>query len=105
MPYVLAALLLLAFGGLLYRAYRERRDAIMLIKGTALVGAGIFFVAFARSMIVYKPLMVLHIAAVLLYGWGVVLYLTRREVKVPMLAAPLATMALFFAVAWIFRET
>ncbi len=105
MPYILAALLLLAFGALLYRAYMERKEATILFKGVVLVVAGIFFVTFSRSMIVYKPLMVLHIAAVLLYGWGVILYLTRREMKVSLLAAPLATMALFFVVAWIFRET
>jgi hypothetical protein len=55
-------------------------------------------------MIVYKPLMVLHIAAVLLYGYGVARYLLRRETKLPLLVAPLVTMGIFFAVAWLFRE-
>ena len=48
--------------------------------------------------------MVLHIAAILLYGWGVVRYLLRRETTIGLLAAPLLSMALFFAVAWFFRE-
>ncbi|WP_353662978.1 hypothetical protein [Hydrogenimonas sp. SS33] len=105
MPYILAALVLLAFGTLLYRAYRQSGDLAVLLKGTALVGAGFLFVAFTRSMIVYKPLMVLHIAMILLYGYGVTVYLLQGRVRPFFLAAPLASLALFFAVAWLFRET
>ena len=104
MVYFAAALLLLLFGWLLVRAYREERDVSVLLKGGAMIGAGFFFIAFSRTMIVYKPLMVLHIAMVLLYGYGVVRYLVGRETNRLLLAAPLASMGLFFAVAWFFRE-
>jgi hypothetical protein len=104
MPYLLAALLLIAFGVMLWRAWRLDRDVTALLKGAVLVGAGVFLSAFARSMLVYKPLMVLHIAATLLYWYALLLYLTRREVKWPFLVAPVATALLFFAVAWLFRE-
>ncbi len=104
MAYILAASLLLLFGWLLYRAYMIDRDMTTLLRGGAMIGAGFFFVAFTRTMLVYKPLMVLHIAAILLYGWGVVRYLLRRETTIGLLVAPLLSMALFFAVAWFFRE-
>ncbi len=104
MVYLLAASILLAFGMMLYRAYAEERDMTTLLKGAVLIGIGIVFTAFSRSMIVYKPLMVLHIALTLLYWYGVVRYLVRREMNVPFLVAPLASIVLFFAVAWMFRE-
>ncbi|WP_457596219.1 hypothetical protein [Hydrogenimonas sp.] len=104
MPYLLAALFLVGFGVLLWRAWERDRDVATLLKGAGLVAAGIFFTSFARSMLVYKPLMVLHLAAVLLFWYGTVRYLLRREARWPLLAAPLATMALFFVVAWLFRE-
>lgn len=104
MIYVLAALILLLFGVLLYKAYIDDREVATLLKGAAMIAAGFFFTTFSRSMIVYKPLMVLHIALTLLYWYGVVLYLLRRDVKISFLAAPLASMTLFFLVAWIFRE-
>ncbi len=104
MVYVAAALLLIAFGIMLYRAYMQERDLSVLLKGGAMIGAGFFFISFSRSMIVYKPLMILHIAMVILYGYGVVLYLLRRETKVALLGAPVVSLALFFIVAWFFRE-
>jgi len=104
MPYLLAASLLLLFGWMLYRAFMADREVATLLRGGAMIAAGFFFIAFTRTMIVYKPLMVLHIAAVLLYGYGVARYLLRRETKLPLLVAPLVTMGIFFAVAWLFRE-
>ncbi|WP_201353559.1 hypothetical protein [Hydrogenimonas urashimensis] len=104
MLYVAAALLFLLFGLLLYRAYARERDVSMALKGAAMIGAGFFFIAIVRSMIVYKPLMILHIAAVFLYGYGVVRYLLARETRIVLLAAPLVSILLFFVTAWFFRE-
>ncbi|WP_456451281.1 hypothetical protein [Hydrogenimonas sp.] len=77
---------------------------VALLEGAALVGTGIFLTSFARSMIVYKPLMVLHIAATMLFWYGLILWLVRREIKWAFFTAPAVTAALFFLVAWIFRE-
>lgn|GEM_PF-1225822 len=102
--YVAAALALIGFGYLLWRGWREDRDLSTLLKGAALVLAGIFFTSVSRTMLVYTPLMVLHLAATLLFWYGTVLYLVRRDLKWPLLAAPAVTMAIFFVVAWMFRE-
>ncbi|WP_456449537.1 hypothetical protein [Hydrogenimonas sp.] len=104
MLYVVAALVLLGYATLLYRAYREGRDVFFLLKGLGLMGAGSFFVSFVRTMIVYKPLMVLHIAATILFWYALLVYLIRGRVHGLFFAAPLVSMTLFFVVAWFFRE-
>ena len=104
MIYIAAALALLAMGALVLGAWRRTGDWRMLLKGAVLVGVGALFVSLSRSMIVYVPLMVLHLAAVILYWIGAVAYLLGRRFHPALLAAPWVTAALFFAVAWWFRE-
>ena len=104
MIYLLAALVIVGYGILLWRSWREDRDILILVKGTGMVGVGIFFIAFTRSMSVHKPLMVLHLAATLLFWYATLLYLVRREIRWLLFLAPVVTMALFFIVAWFFRE-
>jgi hypothetical protein len=104
MRYLLGAVALIALGGWLWFDWRRWRDPKRFLVAVGLVGSGIFFTLLTRSMIVYKPLMVIHIAATLLFWYAVALYLLRRRVLWPLFAAPAVTMALFFAVAWLFRE-
>ena len=102
--YLLAALFLLAFGMMLYRTWRADRDMAALFKGIGLIALGFLFLAFTRSMLAYEPLMVLHIAALLLYWYAVARYLLQRYILFWLLSAPAVTTALFFFVAWYFKE-
>ena len=102
--YLLAALFLVAYGVMLYRAWRSDRSIAELFKGLGLIALGFLFSAFTRSMLAYEPLMVLHIAALLLYWYAVALYLLQRRILLWLLAAPAVTSGLFFFVAWYFRE-
>ncbi|WP_457595193.1 hypothetical protein [Hydrogenimonas sp.] len=102
--YLLAALFLLALGTLLVWAYRADRRAATLLTGAALIALGAFFTGFARTMIVYKPLMVLHIALTLYCWYAVILYLLRRKLELHALFSPAVSMLLFFLVAYYFKE-
>jgi len=104
LAYLLAALFLLALGTLLVRAYRADRSVSTLLTGVSLIGVAAFFTAFIRTMIVYKPLMVLHIALTLYCWYGVVLYLLKRRVEPYALLSPAVSILLFFFVAYYFKE-
>ena len=98
-----AALLLLASGMAIWYAWRRDRDLKRLAIGVGWVVVGYVLIALGRSMLVYRPLLILHIAALLLYGWAVGLYLWRGRLHWA-LAAPFLTAALFFVAARFFGE-
>jgi len=103
MRYLLGAVALIALGAWLWYDWRRWHDPKRFMIAIALVGAGLFFTLLTRSMLVYKPLMLLHMASLLLYGAGAVRFLAGGRLH-PILTAPLVTSILFFlfggSVAW-----
>ncbi|RUM45581.1 MAG: hypothetical protein DSY46_02550 [Hydrogenimonas sp.] len=104
MIYMVGAIVLLLLVGVLYRSYQKNRDLRGIAIAVGLIVGGIFFISFARSMIVYKPLMVLHIALTLLYWYALVIYLIRQRLHYYLLLAPLFTIAAFFLIGIFFKE-
>ncbi|BDY12264.1 hypothetical protein [Hydrogenimonas cancrithermarum] len=104
MLYVAAALVLLFYGALLYRVYLTDRRIETTAIGLVLIFGASFFTAFTRTMLVYKPIMVVHIALTLLCWYGVAIYLLYRRFNLWLLLSPAATIAAFFFVAWFFKE-
>ncbi len=102
--YLFAGLSLLLIAVLSIRAYRIDKDATTLVVGLALTAAAAFYTGFTRTMLVYKPIMVLHIALTLYCWYGVFLYLLKRKIDFYALFSPLGTIALFFLVAFYFKE-
>ncbi len=101
MRYLLPALILILFVGLLYRAYATSKEPAVLLKGAGLIVLGLFFALFLCSMIVYVPLMILHLAATIVYWSGVALYLLKGRLNFWLLVPPAVTLLLFFGAAWI----
>ncbi|MCF6201183.1 MAG: hypothetical protein L3J42_03510 [Hydrogenimonas sp.] len=102
--YLAAALFLLLLAVLLARAYRADRRVSTLLIGSALIGAAFFYTYFTRTMLVYKPILVLHIALTLYCWYGVFLYLLKRKLNRYAILSPLGSILLFFAVAYYFKE-
>ncbi len=102
--YLLAGVFLLLLAFLLIRAYRVDRSFSTLFIGAALIAAALFYSGFTRSMIVYKPIMVLHIALTLYSWYSVFLYLVKRRIDLYGILSPLGSIALFFLVAYYFKE-
>jgi len=102
--YLIAGLFLLVLGLLLARAYRADRQLSTLVTGALFIAAAAFYSGFARSMIVYKPILVLHMALTLYSWYAVFLYLLKRRIDPYGLLAPLGSIALFFLVAYYFKE-
>jgi len=102
--YLLAGVFTLLLSVLLVRAYRSDREISTLLIGAGVVAAAAFYTAFTRTMIVYKPIMVLHIALTLYCWYGVFKYLLKRDLDPIAILSPLGSIALFFAVAYYFKE-
>ncbi len=102
--YLLAGAFIAVISVLLVRAYRSDRSISTLLVGVGLIAAASFYTAFTRTMIVYKPIMVLHIALTLYSWYGVFLYLLKRRLDPYAILSPLGTVLLFFGVAYYFRE-
>ncbi len=102
--YLLAGAFILLLAVLLARAYRSDRQITTLLIGAGIIAAAAFYTAFTRTMIVYKPIMVLHIALTLYSWYGVILYLLKRRLEPVALLSPLGTILLFFIVAYYFKE-
>lgn len=104
MLYFAAALMLLFYGVLLYRSYISDRRIGTVVIGIFLIFGASFFTAFTRTMLVYKPVMIVHIALTLLCWYGVAIYLLRRRFNLWLLFSPVASIAFFFFAAWFFKE-
>lgn len=90
---------------LLVRAYRVDGRIETVATGVAIIAAAAFYTAFTRTMIVYKPIMVLHMALTLYSWYGVFVYLLKRRLEPVALLSPLGSIALFFLLAWYFKES
>ncbi len=102
--YILAALFLLVTAVLLWRAYRSDGELSTLVLGVVFICTVLFYSSFTKSMIVYKPIMVLHIALTLYSWYGLYLYLLKRRIDLYAILSPLGSIALFFLVALYFKE-
>ncbi len=102
--YILAAIVLILYGFLIYQGYKRDHDLQRLAIGVGLVLMASFFTGFSRTMIVYKPIMIAHIALTLLCWYAVARYILLRIFNPWQLFSPLATIGLFFLVAWYFKE-
>lgn len=104
LPIFLAALGLLLLGAALWLKFRRTRNWKQLFLGAGMIAVTLFFTIFTKTMLVYKPLMVVHLALSLLAWWGVMLYLWRERLVLWALLSPLVTLLLFFATAYLFNE-
>ncbi len=102
--YLLAGAFILLLSVLLVRAYKTDRRIATLLIGAGTIAAAAFYTAFTRTMIVYKPIMVLHIALTLYCWYGAFLYLLKRRLDPFAMFSPLGTVLLFFMVAYYFKE-
>ena len=100
-----AALVLILYGALLYLGYRNDRDIRHLTVGIGLVAMAVFFTAFSRTMLVYKPIMIAHIALTILCWYATARYIILRVFNPWQLFSPLVTIGFFFLIAWFFKES
>ena len=105
MIYSIASIVLIFYGVILYRGYRADRDLHRLAVGTGLVLMASFFTGFSRTMLVYEPIMILHLALTLLCWYATARYILFRRFNPWQIFSPLATIGLFFLVAWFFKES
>ncbi len=105
MIYALASLVLIAYGVLLYRGYRNDGDLKRLAIGIGLVAMALFYTGFSRTMLVYKPIMIGHIALTILCWYATARYILFRVFNPWQLFSPLVTIGLFFFIAWFFKES
>ena len=99
--YLFLALLLVVGAALLVRRWRLDGDRRPVLAGVGLILGGMVLGSFSVSMLVYKPLLILHLAAMMLYVAGVAVYLWRKRWVVWMLGAPVVTLVIFFVIGWL----
>ena len=105
MLYLLSGILTAVAGWLIWRRFVvQKRGLVVLAGDLALAAALAGFLAVARSMLVYKPLMVLHLAALLLYGYALARRLLGLSAARVLFFLPAVTTGIFFVAARLFGE-
>ncbi|OQX74099.1 MAG: hypothetical protein B6D59_03455 [Campylobacteraceae bacterium 4484_4] len=102
--YLLFALLLVGLGAGLYFRYRDSYDLRYLATGAGWIILALFFTYATKILFVYKPILVLHLALLILSWTGVVKYITQKKAIWPLLLAPSVSLILFVTIALFFRE-
>ncbi len=102
--YLLFAFTLVILGTLLYTRYSRSHDIRYLLYGFGWILIAVIFTYATKILFVYKPLLVLHLALLILCWRGVVVYITQKRVAWPLLLAPSISLIMFVAIALFFRE-
>ena len=104
MPYLLLALLLLLIMIAIYRSYQNAHDAQKLFVRIALLITLMIFTYASKILLVYKPLLILHLALLMLAWWHYYRYIIKDILKLYWILSPLLSLTLFIIIALFFRE-
>lgn len=100
----LLAILIISSIFLIYKAYKRDQDKILALKKSLLLAILVAATIFSKELLIYLPLFIFHLAA-LLVGWGVYFaYLLNRVKIIWPIFLPVVTIFLFFLSAIFFSK-
>lgn len=104
MIYLLLALGLIAIATLIYQVYQKDHNMQKLLISLSLLCLLLIFTYATKIMLVYKPLLILHIALVIM-GWrGLIRFLIKGEKHFYWIFSPAVSLLLFVIISLFFRE-
>ncbi len=102
--YIFLALILTVLLLILYIKFKKGEKGQNLLHFLSAIAVAMFFTYISKTIIVHKPIFIVHLALLLL-SWGSVFYYVIKEKLILwFLLAPLATTLFFFIEALFFRE-
>ncbi len=104
MLYLVFAIILVLIMTTLYLSYQKSHDREKLLRSFGLLILLLIFTYATKILLIYKPLLVLHLALLIMAWWHYYRYIFKGILKVYWILSPLASLGLFVITALFFRE-
>jgi lysylphosphatidylglycerol synthetase-like protein (DUF2156 family) len=104
MIYLLLAALLLFITSTIYISYQKSTDTKKFILSLGILLLLIIFTYSSKVLLIYKPLLILHIALLIMAWRAYYFYLFKDKWQPYWIASPLISILIFVNIALFFRE-
>ncbi len=102
--YLVVALVLLLVVVGIFKSYKHYHDRQKLFSSLALLVLLFVFVYSSKILIIYKPILILHLALLFWAFYHYIRYLKGSKLSLVSILSPLFSIALFILVSLYFRE-
>ena len=102
--YLLFALALVLIMITLYGSYQKSHNHKKLVQSLGLLLLLLILTYSTKILLIYKPLLVLHIALLIVAWWHYYRYIFKDIFKLSWMLSPLLSLGLFVLIALFFRE-
>jgi len=104
MIYFLSALALVIIVLTVYFSYQKSHDKTKLLRSMGLLILLLVLTYSTKILLVYKPLLLLHIALLIMAWWHYYRYIFKNILTLYWILSPLVSLGLFVIIALFFRE-
>ena len=104
MLYLVFAILLVLIMTTLYLSYQKSHEKKKLLHSVGLLILLLIFTYATKILLIYKPLLVLHLALLIMAWWHYYRFIMKDILKVHWILSPLASLGVFVIIALFFRE-
>jgi len=104
MIYFLSALVLVIIVSAVYLSYKKSHNQEKLLSSLGLLVLLLIFTYSTKILLVYKPLLVLHIALLIMAWWRYYRYIFKNILTLYWILSPLVSLLLFVVISLFFRE-
>jgi len=104
MIYFVTALVLVILVSAVYFSYKRSSDQGKLLRSLGLLILLLILTYSTKILLVYKPLLVLHIALLIMAWWSYMRYIIKNILTLYWILSPIISFILFIIIALFFRE-